>query len=180
MGGGRAPRDVIAGSLHPTIGPRSAPEKGRDRRSGASRCCGDASVPWGSGGPCGASPAGEPTRPVLAHDASQSGTCAAASWSGARPGRGGRGLRPSGPWPHWGQWVRARPVRCRIHSTALGCARGGGSVGWPRRWRHWRRARALPRLARKPPCRRRWQPWGTIWSSKRRINSWASSVLVCP
>jgi hypothetical protein len=135
--------------------------------------------PLGPGRPGrGVSPWGADT--ALGHDESPTGPSEEASGLGARPGRGGRGLRPRGPWPPCGQGVRALPVRGRLHAPALGGSGGGGAVGGPRRWRHWRQARAFHRWARPPTGRRRWQPWGTIGSRKRRSTAWAARVMGCP
>ena len=177
--GGREPRGVLSGTIRPATCPRNVPDQGRARHRGGARPRGHARPPWSQRGPCVASSAGKRARRALGHDASPIGPFGGASRLGPRTGRAGRGRRPSGPWPPCGPWVRSIPVRCRLHSTARGGSRGGGSVGWPTRCRHGRRARALQRLARQPPGRLRWKPWGKPGSRKRRIHACASHVRGC-
>jgi hypothetical protein len=95
-------------------------------------------------------------------------------WPG---GSGGRGSRRRGPWPHSGQRVISVPVHCHRHAATLLTGPAGGAGGWLSRGRHWRRARALHRLARTPIWRMRGKPCGTTCKRKRRMHACASSPI---
>ena len=87
---------------------------------------------------------------IGAYDESKIGACHAAPGLGARAGSG---VRWRGPSPQREQRVMSVPVNCHIHSATVFLPWAGGSGVCPRSCRHWRSARALHRLARKPRCR---------------------------
>ena len=100
-----------------------------------------------------------------------------AAWLGARTVRGCRGP-PSGPWPHCGHWVSR--YRSAAASTPPRLVLAG-------RWID-RLAQQVATLAQgaclTPVGQEAHMPQaleavGTRCSRKRRINSWASNVMVC-